>query len=98
MLISAPVAQLVEHPAVNRQVTGSSPVGGASLIWPVGEAVNTHAFHACIHGFKSRTGHHFISECRILAITSAFQADEVGSIPIIRSIYKIKIKVFKSLN
>ena len=27
--------------------------------WPVGETVNSHAFHACIHGFESRTGHHF---------------------------------------
>jgi hypothetical protein len=26
--------------------------------WPVGETVNSHAFHACIHGFESRTGHH----------------------------------------
>ena len=24
---------------------------------PVGETVNSHAFHACIHGFESRTGH-----------------------------------------
>ena len=27
--------------------------------WRVGETVNSHAFHACIHGFESRTGHHF---------------------------------------
>ena len=27
--------------------------------WPVGETVNSHAFHACIHGFESRTGHHY---------------------------------------
>ena len=25
--------------------------------WPVGETVNSQAFHACIHGFESRTGH-----------------------------------------
>ena len=25
--------------------------------WPVGETVNSHAFHACTHGFESRTGH-----------------------------------------
>lgn len=25
--------------------------------WPVGEMVNTQASQACIHGFKSRTGH-----------------------------------------
>ena len=28
-------------------------------IWPVGEMVNTPAFHAGIHGFEPRTGHHF---------------------------------------
>ena len=27
------------------------------LKWRVGEAVNTYAFHAYIHGFKSRTRH-----------------------------------------
>ena len=26
--------------------------------WPVGEAVNTPAFHAGIQGFESPTGHH----------------------------------------
>ena len=31
----------------------------ASYKWPVGETVNTHAFHACICGFEPRTGHHF---------------------------------------
>ena len=24
----------------------------------VGETVNSHAFHACLHGFESRTSHH----------------------------------------
>ena len=37
------VAQLVEHPAVNRQVAGSSPAFGA--IWPVGQVVKTPPFH-----------------------------------------------------
>ena len=27
-------------------------------IWPVGETVNTPAFHAGMHGFEPRTGHH----------------------------------------
>ena len=31
----------------------------SKINWPVGETVNSHAFHACIHGFESRTGHHF---------------------------------------
>ena len=43
---------------VNHGVTGSSPVGGAIYIWPFGEAVNSYAFHAYIHGFESRKGHH----------------------------------------
>ena len=30
-----------------------------SYTWRVGETVNSHAFHACIHGFESRTRHHF---------------------------------------
>ena len=25
----------------------------------VGETVNSQAFHACIHGFESRTSHHY---------------------------------------
>ena len=29
----------------------------SNRVWPVGEAVNTYAFHAYMHGFKSRTGH-----------------------------------------
>ena len=28
------------------------------MYWPVGEAVNTPAFHAGIQGFESPTGHH----------------------------------------
>ena len=31
----------------------------APFFWHVGEAVNTYAFHAYIHGFKSHTCHHF---------------------------------------
>ncbi len=34
------------------------PLAPPSFLWPVGETVNSHAFHACIHGFESRTGHH----------------------------------------
>ena len=28
------------------------------------ETVNSHAFHACIHGFESRTRHHFSNKVR----------------------------------
>gem|GEM_PF-4909852 len=54
------LAQLVEQPAVNRLVAGSSPAKAAILffVWPVGEAVNTHGFHPWIHGFDPRTGYH----------------------------------------
>jgi hypothetical protein len=50
------LAQYIKQSAVNRLVTGLNPV--SSVRWPVGETVNSHASHACIHGFKSRTGHH----------------------------------------
>ena len=54
--IHSSIAQLVEQSAVNRSVVGSSPT--SSAMWLVGETVNSHAFHACIHGFESRTSHH----------------------------------------
>ncbi len=33
-------------------------IPSAPPFWPVGEMVNSYAFHAYIHGFESRTGHH----------------------------------------
>ena len=52
-------SSVVEQLTVNQLVGGSSPLRSAILLsWPVGEVVNTHGFHPCIHGFKSRTGHH----------------------------------------
>ncbi len=54
------LAQSVEQLAVNQWVAGSSPATSA-ILWPVGETVNSHAFHACIHGFESRTGHHSVN-------------------------------------
>ena len=51
---------------VNHGVTGSSPVGGAIYIWPFGEAVHSYAFHAYIHGFESRKGHHFLKSIGLL--------------------------------
>ena len=33
LLPRSPVAQLAEHPAVNRRVVGSSPTRGVRLIW-----------------------------------------------------------------
>ena len=35
-----------------------------SYTWRVGETVNSHAFHACIHGFESRTRHHCLNKVR----------------------------------
>ena len=40
--------------------------------WPVGETVNTHAFHACIYGFEPRTGHHFKIHIDILSMFFLF--------------------------
>ena len=43
---------------VNHGVLGSSPRLGAIFFGPLEKRLNSHAFHACIHGFESRTGHH----------------------------------------
>lgn len=43
---------------VNHGVLGSSPRLGAIFFGPLEKRFNSHAFHACIHGFESRTGHH----------------------------------------
>ena len=53
------LAQSVELSAVNRSVVGSSPTVGASQCGPLEKWLNSHAFHACIHGFESRIGHHY---------------------------------------
>ena len=53
----AQLAQSVEHVTVNHRVVGSSPTLSAIIVGPLVKWFNTHAFHACIHGFKSRTGH-----------------------------------------
>ena len=45
---------------VNHGVLGSSPRLGAIFFGPLEKRLNSHAFHACIHGFESRTGHHLI--------------------------------------
>ncbi len=37
-------SSVVEQPAVNRLVVGSSPTFGA-IIWPLGQAVKTPPFH-----------------------------------------------------
>ena len=46
--------------------TGTKRKAGEINKWRVGETVNSHAFHACIHGFESRTRHHvnYISHMR----------------------------------
>ena len=36
----------------------------AVTYWPVGETVNSHAFHACTHGFEPRTGHQYFKDKR----------------------------------
>ena len=47
---------MAEHLAVNQGVVGSSPI--ASAIYGLLEKrLNSHAFHACIHGFESRIRH-----------------------------------------
>ena len=50
------LAQSVELSAVNRSVVGSSPTVGATF-GELEKRLNSHAFHACIHGFESRIRH-----------------------------------------
>ena len=52
-----PQLSWLEHMTVNHGVIGSSPIGGA-IVGLLEKRLNSHAFHACIHGFESRTGHH----------------------------------------
>ena len=62
----ARIAQSVERPAVNRQVTGSSPVSGAIVCGRLVKRLNTPPFHGGIHGFESRTYHHFGSLAQLV--------------------------------
>ena len=71
---------MVEQSAVNRSVVGSSPT--SSAMWPVGETVNSHAFHACIHGFESRTGHHYGGLAQ-LGEHLPYKQGVIGSSPIV---------------
>ena len=69
----------VEQLAVNQLVTSSILVIGASL-WSVGEAVNTHGFHPCIHGFDPRTDYHY-GRLAQLGEHRPYKAEVVGSSP-----------------
>ena len=53
-----PELSWLERTPDKREVDGSSPFRPTILIGPLVKWFNTHAFHACIHGFESRTGHH----------------------------------------
>ncbi len=48
--------------------------------WRVGETVNSHAFHACIHGFESRTRHHKKTKALYKAFFHIRQRVACGSI------------------
>ena len=63
MLKCAYLAQSVELSAVNRSVVGSSPTVGATF-GELEKRLNSHAFHACIHGFESRIRH----QCRLIGL------------------------------
>ena len=51
----------------------------SALMWPVGETVNSHAFHACTHGFESRTGHQFEIYTQKVPIAQLDRALDYGS-------------------
>ncbi len=61
---------------------------------PLVKRFNTHAFHACTHGFESRTGHHcnlaaiavfFIGECMIKSKNNQF----------VKEVKKLRMKKFR---
>ena len=54
-----PVVQRLTCLPVTQEIAGSIPVWTAIFNGPLVKRFNTHAFHACIHGFESRTGHHY---------------------------------------
>ena len=61
---------MAEHLAVNQGVVGASAI--ASAIYGLLEKrLNSHAFHACIHGFESRTGHQ-MEESGLMKISPFF--------------------------
>ena len=60
----------------------------SKINWPVGETVNSHAIHACIHGFESRTGHHIGAWFNGRASVS--KTVDAGSIPAAPAISKLE--------
>ena len=59
-------------------------------MWLVGETVNSHAFHACIHGFESRTSHHFGGLAQ-LGEHLPYKQRVTGSSPVVPTISKVEI-------
>ena len=74
------LAQSVELSAVNRSVVGSSPSVGAT--GPLEKWLNSYAFHAYIHGFESRMGHHSRDTELIEDIGSVFSLFIIKNSPI----------------
>ena len=58
-----------------------------SYTWRVGETVNSHAFHACIHGFESRTGHQKVYKSPINGLFFVFN-DIIIKVVNIRKVIK----------
>ena len=93
--IYSPIAQSVEHAAVNRGVVGSSPTGGASS-YSGGHAyvcvvrVATNCYSSKRHSPLQRKYlwvPEFLCGCSTMARAPAFQAGDAGSIPVTRSIF-----------
>ena len=70
---------MVEQSAVNRSVVGSSPMLGA-IYGPLEKWLNSHAFHACTHGFESRTGHQEKSKARFSGKKRVFFIQNFSSV------------------
>ena len=76
-----PHSSAVEQPAVNRLVA-SSILAVAAIYGSLVKLLNTHAFHACIHGFESRTSHHYFRSFSSIGRASALQAEGRGFEPL----------------
>lgn len=82
----AVVAQLVEHPAVNRAVAGSNPADGAKQPRARSLAVERQAHNLVVKGSNpfGPTNHHFLLGCSGSVdrpIIPAFRAGDSGSNP-----------------
>ena len=64
-------------------------------LWRVGETVNSHAFHACIHGFESRTRQHFF--CLISGDGSSRFFVSAAAVPVVDAKWNLCLDFLKEV-